>query len=195
MSLTSASLLERLQQSPDQEAWRRLVEMYTPLIHGWLRRHADLQANDADDLTQEVLASLVRRLPRFRHNHRPGAFRAWLRTVTVNCLRDFWRRRRGRPWAAAGGDPARLLAELEDSSSGLSRVWDEEHDRHVAGALLERVRGEFTPTTWEAFRQLALEGRSAAEVAAALGLTPNAVLIAKSRVLRRLREEGRGLIG
>ncbi len=195
MSLTSASLLERLQQSPDQEAWRRLVEMYTPLIHGWLRRHADLQANDADDLTQEVLASLVRRLPRFRHNQRPGAFRAWLRTVTVNCLRDFWRRRRGRPWAAAEGDPTRLLADLEDSASGLSRIWDEEHDRHVAGVLLERVRGEFTPTTWEAFRQLALEGRSAAEAAAALGLTPNAVLIAKSRVLRRLREEGRGLIG
>ncbi len=195
MSLTSASLLERLQQRPDQEAWRRLVELYTPLIHGWLRRHADLQANDADDLTQEVLSSLVRRLPRFRHNQRPGAFRAWLRTVTVNCLRDFWRRRRGRPWAAAGGDPARLLAELEDSASGMSRVWDEEHDRHVAGALLERVRGEFTPSTWEAFRQLALEGRSAAEVGAALGLTPNAVLIAKSRVLRRLREEGRGLIG
>ncbi len=195
MSLTSASLLERLQQSPDEEAWRRLVELYTPLIHGWLRRHADLQANDADDLTQEVLASLVRRLPRFRHNQRPGAFRAWLRTVTVNCLRDFWRRRRGRPWNAAGGDPARLLAELEDSASGLSRVWDEEHDRHVAAALLERVRGEFTPSTWEAFRQLALEGRSAAEVAAALDMTPNAVLIAKSRVLRRLREEGRGLIG
>jgi RNA polymerase sigma-70 factor, ECF subfamily len=195
MSLTSASLLERLQQSPDQEAWRRLVELYTPLIHGWLRRHANLQANDADDLTQEVLASLVRRLPRFRHNQRPGAFRAWLRTVTVNCLRDFWRRRRGRPWAVAGGDPARMLAELEDSDSGLSQVWDEEHDRHVAGALLERVRGEFTPSTWEAFRQLALEGRSAAEVGAALGLSPNAVLIAKSRVLRRLREEGRGLIG
>jgi RNA polymerase sigma-70 factor (ECF subfamily) len=195
MSLTSASLLERLQQGPDDDAWRRLVDLYTPLIHGWLRRHASLQAGDADDLTQEVLALLVRGLPSFQHNQRAGAFRAWLRTLTVNSLRDFWRRRRARPWGAAGGgDPARLLEELADSDSGLSRRWDEEHDRHVAAALLERVRGEFTPSTWEAFRQVALEGRSAAEVAAALGLTANAVFIAKSRVLRRLREEGRGLI-
>jgi RNA polymerase sigma-70 factor (ECF subfamily) len=193
MALTSASLLERLQRGADEDAWRRLVEIYTPLIQGWLRRQAALQAGDADDLTQEVLAALLQHLPKFEHNQRAGAFRAWLRTLTVNRLRDFWRRQqaRGRPLPT---DPARLLAEWEDPASGLTRLWEQEHDRHVAATLLERVRGEFTPKTWEAFCGVALEGRRAAAVAAALGLTANAVLIAKSRVLRRLREEGCGLI-
>lgn len=191
MSHTPASLLERLQQRPDDdEAWRRLVDIYTPLIRGWLRQHARLQNGDAEDLTQDVLAIIVRRLGDFEHNQRTGAFRAWLRILTVNRLRDFWRRGVRLP----AGDPGQLLAELEDPAGGPSRHWDEEHDRHVASALMERVRGEFTPSTWEAFRMVALEGRSAADAGAALGLTANAVMIAKSRVLRRLREEGRGLL-
>src|SRR5262249_54987631 len=154
----SASLLERLQKGADDDAWRRLVDVYTPLIRGWLRRQAALQDGDADDLTQEVLAALLQHLPKFEHNQRPGAFRALLRTLTGNRLRDFWRRQRagGR---AVGCAPAALLAELEDPASGLSRLWDEQHDRHVAATLLERVRGEFTATTWEAFRGVALEGR------------------------------------
>jgi RNA polymerase sigma-70 factor (ECF subfamily) len=193
MSLTSASLLERVQNGADDDAWRWLVEIYTPLIRGWLRQQAALQAGDAEDLTQEVLAALLQHLPRFEHNHRRGAFRAWLRTLTVNRLRDFWRRQRVRGLAAVA-DPQALLEAMEDPSSGLSRRWDEEHDRHVAATLLSRVRGEFTATTWEAFQGVALAGRPAAEVGARLGLSANAVLIAKSRVLRRLRQEGRGLI-
>src|SRR5437870_2279853 len=86
MHETSASLLDRLRRPKAGEAdWRRLVDLYTPLIRGWLRRHADLPPGDADDVVQDVLAVVVRRLPDFEHNQRTGAFRAWLRTITVNC--------------------------------------------------------------------------------------------------------------
>src|SRR5262245_49776422 len=97
MSETSASLLDRLRLTPDEESWRRLVELYTPLIRGWLGRHARLQ--DADDLVQEVLSVVVRKLPQFVRQPRTGAFRRWLKSITVNCLRDSWRRDRGRPLA------------------------------------------------------------------------------------------------
>jgi RNA polymerase sigma-70 factor (ECF subfamily) len=83
MSRTSLSLLERLQQQPDPETWKRLVSLYLPMIHGWLQRHGVAPA-DADDLAQEVLTVVVRELPRFEHNQRAGAFRAWLRTITVH---------------------------------------------------------------------------------------------------------------
>ena len=83
---TSASLLERLRDPADARAWQRLVDVYTPLIHSWLCRHA-VQQPDLDDLTQDVLTVLVHEMPSFRHNERPGAFRYWLRTVTVNRLR------------------------------------------------------------------------------------------------------------
>jgi RNA polymerase sigma-70 factor (ECF subfamily) len=192
MADTPISLLERLRLRPDAQAWRRLIDLYTPLIHGWLRRFG-LQPSDADDLTQEVLGVLVRELPQFRHDLRPGAFRRWLRTVTVNRLREFWRGRDRRPDEAAGG-PDDLLAQLADPDSSLSRLWEQEHDRHVVRRLLEMIQNDFEPATWQAFRLLVLEGRPTAAVAAAVGLSANAVRIAKSRVLSRLRREAAGLL-
>jgi RNA polymerase sigma-70 factor, ECF subfamily len=190
MSDTSASLLERLREQPADADWRRLVELYAPLIRGWLRRHGVTDA-DADDVGQEVLTVVVRRFPDFTHNRRRGAFRAWLRAITANCLRDFWRARRLRP---AGPDFAGLLDQLADDASEMSGQWDREHDLHVARRLLELIRGDFAPSTWEAFRRVALDGAAPAAVAADLGLTVNAVFIAKSRVLSRLRQEADGLL-
>src|SRR5262245_54715613 len=103
MTATSASLLDRLQRDADPADWRRLVDLYSPLVRNWLRRH-NVQGADADDLVQEVLAVVVRRFPDFRHNRRVGAFRAWLRAITVNCVRDFWKANRIRPAAPGGSD-------------------------------------------------------------------------------------------
>jgi RNA polymerase sigma-70 factor (ECF subfamily) len=189
---TPISLLERLRLRPDAASWERLVDLYTPLIRAWLRRHA-LQDSDADDLTQDVLGVLVRELPNFRHDLRRGAFRRWLRQVTVNRLRVFWRSRHARP-LAGGTDLGPVLDQLADPDSGLSQLWDREHDLHVARRLLELLEPEFEPATWRAFRLLVLEGRPTAAVAAELGLSSNAVRIAKSRVLRRFRQEVDGLI-
>jgi RNA polymerase sigma-70 factor (ECF subfamily) len=186
---TSLSFLERLRLAPDNGAWQRLVDLYTPLIHSWLRRHP-VQSADVDDLTQEVLRCVVRALPEFEHDLRRGAFRRWLRTITVNQLRSFWRRRR----PELHGDVAAWLDDLEDSSSSLSRAWDEEHDRHVLRRLLQLIEAEFEPSTWSAFRMVVLEGRPPAEAASALGISANAARIAKSRVLARLRQESSGLI-
>ncbi len=194
MSETSASLLDRLRTAPDEESWRRLVDLYTPLVRGWLRRQAQLQSQDADDLVQEVLAVVVRRIPEFHREPRAGAFRRWLRTITVNCLRDFWRSQRHRPVATGDTEFQKMLDELADPESGLSRLWDQEHDQHVTQRLLEMIRPKFEEKTWRAFQRVALDGATPDEAAAELGVTVNAVFIAKSRVLARLRQEGQGLI-
>ena len=189
---TSISLLERVRERGDEGSWRTLVEIYTPLIRGWLQRHAGLDG-DSEDVIQEVLVVVVRRIPEFHREPRVGAFRAWLRAITVNCLRDAWKaRRRVKPAADSRIDE--LLQQLADPDSGLSRVWDEEHDRHVTQRLLQIIRGEFSEKTWLAFQRFALTDEPAETVAAELGMTVNAVFIAKSRVLTKLREEGRGLI-
>jgi RNA polymerase sigma-70 factor (ECF subfamily) len=187
---TPISLLERLRLRPDSASWERLVALYTPLIRGWLGRYA-LQPSDVDDLTQEVMGTLLRELPQFRHDLRRGAFRRWLRTIAVNRLRAFWR---GRRRDAGQADLDAALDRLEDPDSDLSRLWDEEHDRHVARRLLELIEPEFEPTTWQAFRLLVLEGRPTGDVARELGVSPNAVRIAKSRVLARFRKEVEGLL-
>jgi RNA polymerase sigma factor (sigma-70 family) len=192
MADTSFSLLHRLRSQPDAESWRRLVELYTPLIQGWLRRHA-LAPADADDLTQEVMTVVVRELPSFQHNQQRGAFRNWLRTITVHRLRVLWRSRHNRPVATGDSDFLKMLDELEDPNSGLSRLWDQQHNEHVARRLMELVEPQFEPTTWRAFRRVVLDGVKAAAAAAELHLSVNAVLLAKSRVLSRLRQEMEGL--
>jgi RNA polymerase sigma-70 factor (ECF subfamily) len=193
MVQTSASLLERVRLHPDAGAWQRLADLYEPLIRGWLRRH-DLQRSDSDDLVQEVLCVLLKEVPAFEHNGRPGAFRSWLRNITVRCLRRFWRARLYSADAAGGSAWEEHLRQLEDPASGLSRLWDEEHDRHVLRKLLAMIEADFQPATWQAFRRLVLDGVPAAAVAADVGLTVNAVLLAKTRVLQRLRQEARGLL-
>jgi RNA polymerase sigma-70 factor (ECF subfamily) len=189
---TSRSLLERLCRQPDAAAWRRLVDLYTPLIRRWLRQ-CGLPAGDTDDLVQEVLSVVVRKMPEFRPAGHRGAFRRWLRTIAVHKTRDYWRSRRTGAAVGGGIEPARWLEELEDPHSEPNRFWDREHDRFLAARVMELVQPEFTLSTWQAFRRQVIDGARAAEVAAELGISPNAALIAKSRVLRRLREEIRGL--
>jgi RNA polymerase sigma-70 factor (ECF subfamily) len=191
--LTSKSLLAKARDRSDQAAWRRLTDLYEPLVGRWVRPHVAQRA-DVEDVVQEVLTTLVRELPRFDHNQRPGAFRAWLRRVTVHRLRAYWERRDARGAGAAGPDWHEAVAQLADPTSALSRSWDEEHDRYVTRTLLESIRLEFRPATWRAFERQVQDGLSAAEVAEELGLSANAVLIAKSRVLKRLREKAAGLV-
>lgn len=185
---TPRSLLDRV-GGGDQEAWRALLHLYEPLLRHWLRA-ADLQPVDRDDLTQQVLAVLVRKLPTFQHNGRTGAFRAWLRTIALHEVAEFRRRRAALPELCAPNDLDALPTALDE----LARAWDTEYERHVLAGLLKLVEPDFAPSVWQAFRRLALDGTAAATVAAELGTTVNAVTLAKSRVLRRLRQEARGLV-
>lgn len=190
---TSPSLLDRLSRRPEDGDWGRLVSLYTPVLHAWLGRHG-LQASDRDDLTQEVLGVVVQKLPEFRHNGHAGAFRSWMRTITIHCMRRFWRAKNYQAAAPGGSEFEERLALLEDPASGLSAEWDRDHDQALLRRLLDVIEPDFQPSTWRAFRLLVLESRPAAEAAAQLGLSVNAVLIAKSRVLQRLRHEAAGLI-
>jgi RNA polymerase sigma-70 factor (ECF subfamily) len=192
---TSHSLIDQLCGEADAAAWERLVGLYSPLLRGWIDRY-DVQPADADDLIQDVLVVVMRELPGFRHNGQPGAFRTWLKRIVINRLRNFWRaRQRGGRETSAGGDGVlSRLDELEDDRSELSRIWQQEHDRHLAAKLLELIEPRFTPSTRQAFRRLVLDGADADTVAAELGLSLNAVFTAKSRVLRELRAIGRGLL-
>lgn len=192
MNSTSVSLLERLTRAkPDASDWNRLQAIYLPLIKSWLGRVPGL-GSDADDLAQEVFVVVIRELPRFERQ-REGSFRAWLRQVTVNRVRTYRKRRHKRP--AVGLDPTEAFLEnLADPNGDLAREWDLDHDRHVFEKLLAIVEPDFTSTSWEAFRRFAVDGVPAAQTAEQLGLSVNAVLQAKSRILKRLREEAGDLL-
>lgn len=177
---TPRSLLERTRDPGNRAAWEGFVEIYNPLLLNWFRT-AGVQSADADDLAQRTLQLLLRKLPQFDHSGRPGAFRAWLRNVVLNMLRDF---RKARQHPGAGG------LDEQAGPSEFDRDWDREHDLFVLNGLLDQVRPGFSPQVWKAFCLTALEGKPAA----ALGMTANAVMLARSRILARLRRDARGLL-
>src|SRR5262245_33100225 len=189
---TSVSLLERLAAAPTDGDWRRLDDLYRPLLRACMAR-AGVPTSDVDDLVQDVLLVVYREVAGFER-HRQGAFRAWLRTILAHRVRDHFRGQKYRPTATGDSDFLRRLDELESPDSAPSRLWDREHDDHVAASLMQRVQGDFATATWQAFRRHALEGEPAPQVAEALGLSLNCVLLAKSRVMKRLRQEAAGLV-
>jgi len=186
MLSTPVSLLERLRRPDDAvAAWPQFVHLYTPLLFGWARR-AGLSEIDAADLLQDVFTTVLQELPRFEYQP-DKSFRAWLRTVLLNRWRTLQRRRLPRSippeqldGLSAGADPD-LPGEAEER-------------RELVRRGLALIQDDFAPPTWQAFRECVVQGRRPGEVAAELGLSVNAVYLARSRVLRRLREQLAGLL-
>jgi RNA polymerase sigma-70 factor (ECF subfamily) len=192
MDRTSASLLKRLRLQPDSASWEQFVGLYAPLVHGWLMR-CGLQESDARDIGQDVMVTLLRELPKFEYDRQKGKFRSWLRHMVSNRVLMFWRQRR-RSADRVTSDVEGVFEKLADPHSDLARRWDEEHDRHVAAQILQIVKPDFEPTTWQAFWRSVVDGQPAQTVAADLNISTNAVYLAKSRVLRRLQQEAEGLL-
>jgi len=190
---TPISLLKRLNLNSTDDDWHRFVGLYEPFLRrclAWGR----VAGSDADDLVQDVMTTVLQQLPEFRHNGRCGAFRCWLRTTVRHRVLAFHRDRGVRSnGTTVLWDPA-TFASLSNDDSELSRRWDRQHDEHVLRRLLILLEPEFTVSTWTAFRRQVLDGIPAATTAKELGISVNAVLIAKSRVLTRLRMESAGLL-
>ncbi|MEM7560588.1 MAG: sigma-70 family RNA polymerase sigma factor [Planctomycetota bacterium] len=192
MTETSLSLLRRLQESDESENWNELARIYSPLIRLWLRRY-QVQESDADDLLQEVLLALAEQLGQFNHSGRKGSFRCWLRTILLNRLRRFWQSRDRFSQEQAGSN-LRLIEELNDPASDASQLWNRQHDQYVLKQLLSAAEAHFESKTWQAFCRVTLDGVATANVASELDISVNAVCLAKSRVIRRLRQESEGLV-
>lgn len=186
MFTTSPSLLERLREPNQDSAWNRFVDIYTPLFYSWTKR-LGLSSHQAADLVQDLFVTLVEALPHFRYDP-SQSFRAWLKTLLLNRWRN-WLRKEGR-LSLAGEGPLWDVPEMGETPE----FEEAEYRRYLVGRALELMQSEFQPATWKACWEFVVNGRPPAEVAAELGLSVNSVYLAKSRVLRRLREELSGLL-
>ncbi|HLN28811.1 MAG TPA: sigma-70 family RNA polymerase sigma factor [Gemmataceae bacterium] len=186
ISTTPLSLLERI-RTRDPDAWRRLIELYQPLVRFWCSR-GGLQGPDAEDAVQEIFAAAAANLDSFHHDQPGDTFRGWLRSITRNQVRLHFRRNQGRPQAEGGSDAWRHLQDVPDP---LTNIGDEETIEMslLYKRALEQVRCEFEEHTWQAFWLSAVEDRTPATLSEQLGMSPAAIRQAKSRVLRRLKQE------
>src|SRR5262245_32890748 len=180
---TRPSLLLRLRDASDVQAWRSFVEVYAPLVYRRCCRRG-LSHQDAEDVSQEVFAQIARSIRDFTYRPEVGRFRDWLGVVVENKVN----RHLGKTQAtAAGGDEHPALKTC--TARGEDTAWAEEFEAHVLRVALERCRPHFSDETWRGFELVWLEHRPAAEAAHELGQTIDWVYVAKSRVLKRLWEE------
>ena len=183
---TRASLLVRLRDPRDGAAWGEFVDLYAPLVYGYLRKQG-LQDADAADLSQEVLGAVAGAVGRLEYDPRRGAFRNWLFTVVRRKLSN-WRAGQGSRARGSGDTATYRLLEQCPVAESVEAEWEAEWERRLFAWACEQVRRSVTDVTWRAFWRTAVEGQAGKQVAADLGLTVAAVYLARSRVLARLRE-------
>ncbi|HQU41292.1 MAG TPA: sigma-70 family RNA polymerase sigma factor [Pirellulales bacterium] len=192
----SSSLLDRLVEH-DAEAWRRTVRLYYPLVRDWCQR-GGLQSEDAADVAQEVFRALAGSVGRFEREGGKNSFRGWLYGITQRQLMAHRRRQRKEPAAAGGSEAQQWFADVPDedfdggSSTSSLAAPDDRHE--VLRRALQLLREGVAERTWQAFWRSAVQGHAPAHIAADLGMSVNAVYIAKARMLARLREEFGDLI-
>jgi RNA polymerase sigma-70 factor (ECF subfamily) len=182
---TSTSLLRRaVAHEPD--AWERIVTLYSSLVRHWCQQ-SGIPDHDIPDVSQEVFATVSSNLAKFQVDRPSTTFRAWMRGIARHKLQHYFQDR-GEP--AAGGTDAQMLLQQVEAPADETELSEAPAD--IAGMYhraVDLVRNQFEERTWKAFWRVAIEDRSPAEVAAEMGITANAVRQAKSRVLRRLKQE------
>jgi RNA polymerase sigma-70 factor (ECF subfamily) len=183
---TRASLLLKLRDPHDHEAWVEFVSLYEPVIYRILRR-TGLQESDSLDVLQELLLAVSRGVERWVPGSELGTFRGWLRRVARNLVVN-WLRRKRRQVVTTSLELDALLIEDRSVETEETREFDDELRRSKFQRAAEQVRSEVQEHTWHAFWEVMVDGCTVAEVAQRLGMSPGAVRVAKCRVLARLRD-------
>jgi RNA polymerase sigma-70 factor (ECF subfamily) len=191
-SSISATLLERVKAN-QPEAWARLADLYGPVVYRWCRQ-SGVTRDDAPDVVQEVFAALALHVGGFRREKPGDSFAAWLRTITQNKVHDHFRSRLGRPKAEGGTEAQQRLQQLAEPSEPSEASSPREVQEMVLPIGLDLVRAEFEPRTWDAFHQVVIQRQPPVRVANELGMSIQAVYQARSRVLRRLRQDLDGIV-
>lgn len=189
---TRQSLLARVKGERDESAWQEFYQMYWRAVYGYAI-HFGMPPQAAEDIVQEVFIKLLRRLPEFCYDRRKGRFLSWVKTVTRSTVIDHYRRLQRRMEGGVREEPD------EEGKSPLERIpadldrdqpdWDREVKEAMLVTALERVQTRVKPVNFQAFRRYAINDEDAEEVASDLGISRNAVFIAKNRILKMLRDE------
>ncbi len=184
---TRISLIARLSDISDHEAWREFAALYEPFIYRQGRRFG-LQPADARELVQEVLIAVSKAVRNFEVAPDRGRFRTWLYAVGRNVCLRYLAKLRSRELSGQNSELTALLAELPNRESVDTGELNVELQRYFFLAMSRQARHEFQPNTWAAFWQTAVENHSIQSVAESLKLSVGAVYVARSRVMARLKE-------
>lgn len=182
---TRKSLLLRVRESDDTDAWRQFTDLYGPLVFRYGKRQG-LQDADAADLMQDVLERVAKNIEKFDYDPSLGRFRSWLFLIARQAISNLVKRRERQPIGSGDSVVANMINDkMADQDESL---WEAEYRQHLLQWAMEKVEGHFATSTWQAFYETSVNHKSAEQVANELGLSVGAVYIAKSRVIQRLKK-------
>ncbi|MCA9050849.1 MAG: sigma-70 family RNA polymerase sigma factor [Planctomycetaceae bacterium] len=184
---TRPSLLMRVKNPRDREAWEEFVQIYQPVIIR-MGRYRGMQAADTEDLAQQVLLAVAGAIERWEPGEDRAKFRTWLRRITTNAILNALTR--GIPDIGTGNaDIQSLLEQQPDENEADSQLLATEYRREVFQWAARLIRPEFSDDTWNAFRVTAVEGMDAESAAKHLGRSRGSIYASRSRIMKRLKEK------
>ncbi len=183
---TRPSLLLRVRSMEDERSWNEFFELYGPLVLRYLR-YRGISADDALDLSQDVLLIVARRIKTFEYDE-SRSFRGWLRKVAENRVKRHFRTNLRRPHGAGGTTHQQVVEQLPSLDDEQAKWIEDQWRQRRLEMAAKRVRSEVTPQTWRIFELRYYEQKSSEQVAEALGMKVGAAYTAYCRVLQRLRK-------
>ncbi|MEO1529402.1 MAG: sigma-70 family RNA polymerase sigma factor [Planctomycetota bacterium] len=183
---TRASLLLRLRDSGDSEAWDQFAEIYSPLVFDFARR-GGMQDSDAADLVQEVMQEVATSIKQFDYDPAVGKFRSWLYKIAKRTSGHLRRRQARQPKGSGDSGAIQDLLNVADSNESLEEAWNQQYQRQLIRWAADKIRDDFQKATWSAFWMTAVEGAPPQRVAEQLRLSVGSVYVAKNRVIKKLR--------
>ena len=187
---TRKTLLLRLRDPSDQDSWQEFAEIYTPLLFRYCLKR-DINKDDAADIIQDVMRSVCLAMHGFEYDPAKGKFKAWLFTALRHAVGRHFRDASKRPVTAKNSGFLRMIEETPDENQ--VRDWDREYQRELLSWAIGKVKPEFADRIWTAFEETAINGKKPKEIGPEIGMSVNSVMVAKSRVLKRLREKVRSI--
>lgn len=189
---TRETLLLKIKEWSDEEAWRQFVQLYTPLVFGYCKKRG-LSEYDAADVSQEVMRGISEAIRKFEYDSEKGTFRSWLFTVTRSKLHKFLRKETKQPKGTGRTTVIKMMNEQPDPNE--EQDWDLDYKRQMFDWAAGKVRERFSDQAWAAFWSTAVEEKDPESIASQLGITRGAVYAAKARVISALREQVQSVAG
>ncbi len=184
--ITRVSLLIRLRDGADHVAWTEFLDSYGPMLYRFVRSRG-LQDADAADIVQDVMRRVGSSIGKLEYEKAKGGFRAWLFTITRNCLYSYFGKRQNNHPNVNDTAQFELLSAAPDHRNELNDAWEDEYRRQLASKAMIEVETQVEPKTWQAFYLTSIDGLSATEAGKRLELSTGAIYVAKSRVIAKLR--------
>ena len=190
---TRRSLLLRLRDWNDQGSWQEFSKIYERLIFETAIK-SGLTREEAQEVVQETLLSVAKKIAGFDYDPQLGSFRGWLLQITRRRIVDQMRKRGAHHAERVSGNGTAHIEQLSDpASSRLDALWKAEWHQALLDMARALVKRTVSPKQYRMFELYVLQQMPIRKVMTELRVNPAQIYMAKYRITRMLKKQLREL--